>query len=86
MVKQQKRPYKHLEIHRTQGKCIENAEESCGTLGYAKDARILMTIAKAQGWGGIGRKWSGFDIKSRIYYEDSTIRSSIVTCIDDLIS
>ena len=64
MVKQQKRPYKHLEIHKTQGKCIENAEESCGLLGYAKDARILMTITKA---GGIGRKWSGFDIKSRIF-------------------
>ena len=61
MVKQQKRPNKHWEIHKTHGKCIENAEESCGPLGYAKDARILMTIAKA---GGIGRKWSGFDIKS----------------------
>ena len=47
---------------------------------YAKDARILMTIAKA---GGIGRKWSAFDIKSRIFQEDNTIHSSIVTCIDD---
>ena len=80
MVKQQKRPYKHFEIHKTQGKSIENAEESCGSLGYAKDARILMTIAKA---GGIGRKWSAFDIKSRIFQEDNTVRSSIVTCIDD---
>ena len=80
MVKQQKRPYKHLEIHKTQGKCIENAEESFGPLGYAKDAQILMTIAKA---GDIRRKWSGFDIESQIFHEDSTIRSSIVTCIDD---
>ena len=80
MVKQQKRPYKHFEIHKTQGKSIENAEESCGSLGYANDARILMTIAKA---GGKGRKWSAFDIKSRIFQEDNTIRSSIVTYIDD---
>ena len=80
MVKQQKRPYKHLEIRKTQGKCKENAEESCGTLGYAKDARILMTITKER---GIGRKWSGFDIKSWIFHADNTIRSSTVRCIDD---
>ena len=80
MVKQQKRPYKHLEIRKTQGKSKENAEESCGTLGYAKDARILMTITKAR---GIGRKWSVFDIKSRIFHADNTIRSSTVRCIDD---
>ena len=78
MVKQQKRPYKHLEIQKTQGKCIEDAEESCGPLGYAKDARILMTIAKA---GGIGRKWTEFDIKSRTFQKDNTIRSPIVTCL-----
>ena len=47
MVKEQARPYKHLEIHETQGKCIENAEESFVPLGKAKDTRILMTIAKA---------------------------------------
>ena len=80
MVKQQKRPYKHSEIHKTQGKCIENAEEYGGPLGYAKNARILMTIAKA---GDIGGKWLGFDIKSRIFHEDNTIRSSIVTCNDN---
>ena len=80
MVKEQKRPYKHLEIHKTQGKCIEDAEESCGPFGYAKDARILMTIAKAV---GIGKKWSGFYIKSRIFYEDNTIPSSIVRYIDN---
>ena len=59
---------------------LRSLVESCGTLGYAKDARILMTITKAR---GIGRKWSGFDIKSRIFHADNTIRSSTVRCIDD---
>ena len=29
-----------MEIHKTQGKCIDNAEESYGPLGYYKDADI----------------------------------------------
>ena len=32
-VKEQTRPYKHLEIHETQGKCIENSEASCVPMG-----------------------------------------------------
>ena len=49
-----------MEIHETQGKCIEDAKEPCVPLGWAKGARILMKMAKA---GGIGKKRSWFDIK-----------------------
>ena len=78
--KEQTIPYKHFEIHETQGKCIERGEESCFLLGWAKDARILMTIAKT---GGLGKKRSGFDIKNQIFHENNTIHSSIVRYIDD---
>ena len=70
MVKEQTRPYKHLEIHETQAKCKESGEESCVPLGWAKDARMLMTIAKA---GGLRKKRSGFDIKkNQIFHETTT--------------
>ena len=35
MLKERARPYKHFVIHETQGKCIENGEESCVPLVYA---------------------------------------------------